>query len=127
MAFRDFDIVILEWVTIDSSLPAGGIYNVPLPLTIRGSNLFSFGGARCRFVYSSTSSSSTSALAGPFVGDAATVVSNRLVYCPKPAFPDEVRDIQGTYTLEYYTALAKSIQDAGRSHSHRPCSAAYCG
>ena len=86
-AFAGFSVEDLSQITIESALPAGGPYNTKLTVTLRGTGFKDLGGARCRF--------------GNFMGEAATILGNGVVKCPKPAFPDSVRDEVGSYPLSY--------------------------
>ena len=82
-----FGVVDLSLVTIESSLPAGGVYNTRLSVTLRGTGFLNLGGARCKF--------------GDFMGEPATVFGNNLVKCPKPAFADSERSTVGSYPLSF--------------------------
>lgn len=99
---ESFEFISLASVRIDSALPAGGLYNGELPVVLKGGSFVDFGGARCSF--------------GEFVGPPATVISSSHAICPKPAFPDAVRDLVGDYTLSYspngqcFTATAVNPQ-----------------
>ena len=47
--FLTFPVINFQSMIIDSALPAGGVYNLELAVTLRGSSLANFGGARCMF------------------------------------------------------------------------------
>ena len=107
IATSSFNVMNLSSITVDSSFPGGGVYNTELPVTLRGNGFMSFGDARCKF--------------GSFLSEPATVVNSRLVHCPKPAFPDYMRDEVGSYPLTFSpngqcfpsTALLTSQPSAG--------------
>ena len=82
-----FTVYDLGAISIERGSPRGGSYNVGFNVSLAGSGLVDYRGARCRF--------------GGYQGSWAAVASGDVASCEKPVFPAEARHLKGEIGLEF--------------------------
>ena len=82
-----FTVYDLGSISLKGGSPRGGSYNVGFNVSLSGTGLVDYRGARCRF--------------GGYQGSWAAVASGGLASCGKPSFPDEARYLKGEIGLEF--------------------------